>query len=77
MAETYALGIVASRADAKASILAMGMFRGFVQATGTSGVKTRGVDDEGFWNCCLKLGIPNVLDQVQDSWESYIMTLGD
>ena len=56
-------------------ILAWGIFSGFIVATGTRGIKTQGVDDEGFFNCCIKLNIPLTFNELQDVWESYIFAL--
>ena len=35
-----------------------------------AGIKTQGVDDEGFFNCCMKLNMPGIFDELQDVWES-------
>jgi len=63
-----ALGL--TKTPFKNQIIAWGRFQGFIQATGTRGVKTPGVDDEGFFNCCMKLNIPGVFEELQDIWES-------
>lgn len=35
-----------------------------------AGIKTAGVDDEGLFNCCIKLNMPGIFDELQDVWES-------
>jgi len=35
-----------------------------------AGIKTQGVDDEGFFNCCLKLKIPSEFSELQDVSET-------
>ena len=41
-----------------------------------AGIKTQGVDDEGFFNCCLKLKIPSEFSELQDVAETlYVASL--
>lgn len=57
------------------SLFAWGIMKGWLKATQTKGLRTPDVDDEGFFNCCLNLLLPNIFDENQDMFEGYIMSL--
>ena len=76
VAQSQGRGVVFSPLQRyQSSLLVFGTFRGWLKATGTKGLQTPGVDDDGFFNCCLSLRLPNLFDENQDIFETFIMTL--